>query len=50
MKVIREEMLRVAANVAKEKNLDNEEIFDAMEQALEKAATFLLYLLSFFIL
>ena len=38
MKVIREEMLRVAANVAKEKNLDNDEIFTAMEQALEKAA------------
>ena len=38
MKVIREEMLRVAADVAKEKNLDNDEIFAAMEQALEKAA------------
>ena len=38
MKVIREEMLRVAADVAKEKNLDNDEIFIAMEQALEKAA------------
>ena len=38
MKVIREEMLRVAANVAKEKNLDNDEIFSAMELALEKAA------------
>ena len=38
MTVIREEMLRVAANVAKEKNLDNDEIFTAMEQALEKAA------------
>lgn len=38
MKVIREEMLQVAADVAKEKNLDNDEIFSAMEQALEKAA------------
>ena len=38
IKVIREEMLRVAANVAQEKNLDDDEIFSAMEQALEKAA------------
>jgi len=38
IKVIREEMLQVAANVAQEKNLDNDEIFFAMEQALEKAA------------
>lgn len=38
MKVIREEMLQVANDVAKEKNLDNSEIFFAMEQALEKAA------------
>ena len=38
IKVIREEMLQVAAAVAQEKNLDSEEIFSAMEQALEKAA------------
>tara|TARA_B100001123_G_C15335308_1_gene1032605 strand:- start:3319 stop:4857 length:1539 start_codon:yes stop_codon:yes gene_type:complete len=38
IKVIREEMLQVAANVAREKNLDDKEIFSAMEQALEKAA------------
>ena len=38
IKVIREEMLQVAANVAQEKNLDDDEIFSAMEQALEKAA------------
>mgnify|MGYP003725620333 CR=1 FL=1 len=38
IKVIREEMLQVVANVAQEKNLDNDEIFSAMEQALEKAA------------
>ncbi len=31
-------MLQVAANVAREKNLDDKEIFSAMEQALEKAA------------
>lgn len=38
IKVIREEMLQVASNVAQEKNLDSDEIFFAMEQALEKAA------------
>ncbi len=38
IKVIREEMLQVAANVAQEKNLDNDEVFSAMELALEKAA------------
>ena len=38
IKVIREEMLQVAKSVAQEKNLDSEEIFSAMEQALEKAA------------
>ena len=38
VKVIREEMLQVAASVAQEKNLDTDEIFFAMEQALEKAA------------
>ncbi len=31
-------MLQVAANVAQEKNLDSDEVFSAMEQALEKAA------------
>ena len=31
-------MLQVAKSVAQEKNLDSEEIFSAMEQALEKAA------------
>ena len=31
-------MLQVAANVAQEKNLEQDEIFSAMEQALEKAA------------
>ena len=38
IKVIREEMLQVAADVAREKNLDNDKIFSAMEEALEKAA------------
>ena len=36
--VIREEMLQVANNVAQEKNIDQESVFSAMEQALEKAA------------
>ncbi len=36
--VIREEMLQVASNVADEKNIDQESVFAAMEQALEKAA------------
>ena len=36
--VIREEMLQVASNVAQEKNIDQEAVFSAMEQALEKAA------------
>ena len=36
--VIREEMLQVANNVAQEKNIDSNEVFSAMEQALEKAA------------
>ena len=31
-------MLKVAANVAQEKNLEKDEVFLAMEQALEKAA------------
>ena len=31
-------MLQVAANVAREKNIEQDEVFDAMEQALEKAA------------
>ena len=36
--VIREEMLQVATNVAEEKNIDQDSVFMAMEQALEKAA------------
>ena len=36
--VIREEMLQVANNVAQEKNIDQDSVFLAMEQALEKAA------------
>ena len=36
--VIREEMLQVASNVAEEKNIDQDSVFSAMEQALEKAA------------
>ena len=36
--VIREEMLQVASNVAQEKNIDQDAVFSAMEQALEKAA------------
>ncbi len=36
--VIREEMLQVANNVAQEKNIDQDAVFLAMEQALEKAA------------
>ncbi len=36
--VIREEMLQVATNVAQEKNIDQDAVFAAMEQALEKAA------------
>lgn len=38
IKVIREEMLQVALDVAHEKNIDQDEVFSAMEQALEKAA------------
>ena len=38
IKVIREEMLQVASNVAQEKNIDQESVFLAMEQALEKSA------------
>ena len=38
IKVIREEMLQVANNVALEKNIEKDEVFHAMEQALEKAA------------
>jgi len=38
IKVIREEMLQVASNVAQEKNIEKEEVFGAMELALEKAA------------
>ena len=36
--VIREEMLQVASNVAQEKNIDQDSVFSAMEQALEKSA------------
>lgn len=38
IKVIREEMLQVANNVAQEKNIDKDSVFEAMEMALEKAA------------
>ena len=38
IKVIREEMLQVASNVAQEKNIEKDEVFGAMELALEKAA------------
>ena len=36
--VIREEMLQVATNVATEKNIDQNAVFEAMEKALEKSA------------
>ena len=38
IKVIREEMLQVASNVAQEKNIHQDDVFSAMEQALEKSA------------
>tara|TARA_Y100001970_G_C14252617_1_gene872938 strand:+ start:2501 stop:4021 length:1521 start_codon:yes stop_codon:yes gene_type:complete len=38
IKVIREEMLQVANNVALEKNINQDDVFQAMEQALEKSA------------
>ena len=38
IKVIREEMLQVANNVAQEKGIEKDEVFEAMELALEKAA------------
>ena len=38
IKVIREEMLQVASNVAQEKSIDKDSVFSAMEMALEKAA------------
>ncbi len=38
IKVIREEMLQVASNVAQEKNINQDDVFLAMEQALEKSA------------
>ena len=38
IKVIREEMLQVANNVAQEKTIDKHSVFEAMEMALEKAA------------
>ena len=34
IKVIREDMLQVANNVAQEKNIDQDSVFSAMEQAL----------------
>jgi len=38
IRVIREEMLQVANNVAQEKNINQDDVFSAMEQALEKSA------------
>ena len=38
IKVIREEMLQIANNVAEEKSIDKDLVFEAMELALEKAA------------
>ena len=38
IKVIREEMLQVANNVAQEKSINKDLVFEAMEMALEKAA------------
>jgi len=38
IKVIREEMLQIANNVAQEKSIDKDSVFEAMELALEKAA------------
>jgi len=38
IKVIREEMLQVANNVAQEKSIDKDSVFEAMELALEKSA------------
>ena len=38
IKVIREEMLQVANNVAEEKSIDKDSVFGAMELAIEKAA------------
>ncbi len=38
IRVIREEMLQVANNVAQEKNINQDDVFMAMEQALEKSA------------
>jgi len=38
IEVIREEMLQVANNVAEEKNIDQDSVFEAMEMALEKSA------------
>ena len=38
IRVIREEMLQVANNVALEKNIEQDDVFMAMEQALEKSA------------
>ena len=38
IEVIREEMLQVANNVAQEKSIDQDSVFEAMEMALEKSA------------
>jgi N utilization substance protein A len=38
IKVIREEMLQVANNVAQEKNINQDDVYMAMEKALEKSA------------
>ena len=38
IKVIREEMLQVANNVAQEKNISQDDVYIAMEKALEKSA------------
>ncbi len=38
IRVIREEMLQVANTVAQEKNINQDDVFSAMEQALEKSA------------
>ena len=38
IKVIREEMLQVANNVAQEKNISEDDVYMAMEKALEKSA------------
>ena len=37
IKVIREEMLQVANNVAQEKNIEKDEVFEAMELSFRKS-------------